>query len=473
MQHRSRSGVAAALASLALAGCQHVPPAPLSPERSAAALEARSLDDPGLRSFIEAHAESPPAIWPPARWDLETLTLAAFYYQPALDVVRTQWAGAEAGIATAGARPNPRVTVTPEYTSNADAGVSPWLAAIHLDWRIETAGKRGHRIRQAEARSTAARYDVAGEAWRIRGALRAVLVDVVAARERVRLLDQATSTEQTLLVMLQDRVRAGAASLSDLTLPRLALLQSTADRADAERLLLDANARLAEQIGVPSRALEGIEIAFALETAGAPLMDLDESDAKRAALYGRPDVVAALARYAAAESALRLELARQYPDLDLGSGYQYDQGQNKWALGATIDLPLLDRNQGPIAEAEAARTREAARFVALQATVLAQVERAVANRRGAMEQVARLESMVAEATAQLGRIQTGLDLGAYDRVTLLGSQVEVTRGRLALLAARVELQRALGDLDAAVQGALPPNGAFARAGDARPGEETS
>lgn len=447
----ARALALAAIGALA-SGCRHVPPAPLAPERSAAGLEARTLDDPGLRAFVEANLDPPPPRWPPARWDLRTLTWAALYYQPDLDVSRARREGAEASIQTAARRPNPALSVAPEFSSNAAKGVSPWLAAIHLDWTIETAGKRGHRIARARALATAERYASADEAWRVRRALRQALLDLAAARERALRLGKEADAQRELVALLEQRRRAGAASLADVTPARLALIQSTADAADAERRLLEARVGLARAVGVPTRALEDVEIEFSLADEGATLLQVDEREARRAALFGRADVLAALADYAAREDALRLELARQYPDLHIGSGYQFDQGQNKWALGATLELPLLDRNQGPIAEAEAARAESAARFVALQASVLADVERALASRRGARDQVERLDSLVAERRAQLDRARSGLALGAFDRLAVVSARVELLRSRAALVEARVRLQQALGDLEAAVQG---------------------
>lgn len=460
-------------AGVLMAGCRHVPPAPLAPEQSAADLLARTLDDPGLRAFAEANLEPPPPTWPPPRWDLRALTLAALYFQPSLDVSRAQWAGVAAGVETAAGRPNPALTLAPEFSSNPDKGVSPWLATVHLDWTIETAGKRGHRIDRARALAAAERYRVAEDAWRVRTEVRAALVDLAAARARAADLGEEVAAQQALVSLIETRVRAGAASLADLTQPRLASIQATADHADAERQALDALARLAAALGVPTRALEGVELDFSLESAGTPLLDLDENDAKRAALVGRSDLLAELARYAAAEAALKLELARQYPDLVLGSGYQLDQGQNKWAIGVTLELPVLNRNEGPIAEAEAARRQAAARFVALQASVLAQIERAVANRRGASEQVSRLVALVAESASELERARSGLALGAFGRPRVVSAQVELARGRVALVDARAQLQRALGDLEAAVQGPLIPPGAVEPSPRPLPGRSRS
>jgi outer membrane protein TolC len=470
---RWRGWCALASASAVLYACRSIPPEPLAPERSAAALTARTLADPGLRDFLEANLGRATEPWPAQRWDLTGLTLAALYYQPGLDVSRAVWAGVDASIETAAGLPNPALSIAPEFTSNAAKGVNPWLASIHLDWMIETAGKREHRIRRARALSTAQRYVLAGEVWRVRSNLRNALLDLAAARARLAELSDEVTAQQELVALLEQRVTAGAASAAELSLPRLALIQSAADRADVRRQELVALARLAEEVGVPSRALEEVEIDFPLEEEGADLLDLPAEEAQRRALYARSDVLAALARYAASEDALRLELARQYPDLHVGSGYQFDQGQNKWAIGATIELPVLNRNHGPIAEAEAARAEAAARFVALQAAVLAEIERALANRRGAGEQVARLESLVGERRDALERAQSGLALGAFDRLSVVAAQVELARGRIALVDARVALQRALGDLDTAVQGRLVGAEAIERSERPLPGSGPS
>jgi len=61
---------------------------------------------------------------------------------------------------------------------------------------------------------------------------------------------------------------------------------------------------------------------------------------------GRPDVLAALSEYAAPSPALQLEIARQYPGRASQPGLSVDQGDNKWSLGLSFDLPVLNQNQG-------------------------------------------------------------------------------------------------------------------------------
>src|SRR5206468_88698 len=99
--------------------------------------------------------------------------------------------------------------------------------------------------------------------------------------------------------------------------------------------------------------------------------------AQRIGLINRLDVRRGLADYAAAEAELRLEIAKQYPDVHIGPGYQFDQGQNKYAIGVTVELPVFNQNKGPIAEALAHRRQAAAEFVRVQAQAIGQIELAL------------------------------------------------------------------------------------------------
>jgi outer membrane protein TolC len=186
---------------------------------------------------------------------------------------------------------------------------------------------------------------------------------------------------------------------------------------------------------------------------------------RREALLERADVLAALAEYAASQSALQLEIARQYPDLRIGPGYEYDQGLNKWAvIGVSIELPVLNRNQGPIGEAEARRTEVAARFTALQASVIDEIDRALANRAAAQKALDRAEALF-EAERRRHRSTTqAFEAGAVDRLALLTSDVTAIQAEQIYLDARIRVQQAVGDLEAAVQPPLNVNPALVEDG---------
>ncbi|HEY2387165.1 MAG TPA: TolC family protein [Candidatus Binatia bacterium] len=437
------------------AGCHHIAPRPLAPEWSASALEARRLDDPGLRVFLASVPNGVPEAWPLRRWDLDRLTLAALYFHPALDVARAHAAAVAAGRETAAMRPNPTLGVSPQLSTNPMGAVSPWLTMVSIDWQIETAGKRGDRMARAEADAAATREAAMAAAWSVRHELASAVVALAALDRQDEWLAAEVAGEERLVALLESRLREGAASAADAAPVRLALLEAERERADTRARGAEAIARVAAAVGVPADALAGIALPSGLDAAQEEaLTRVAAPAARRRAMLERADVRQGVAEYAASEAALKLELARQYPDVRLGPTYQFDQGQNEWGVALTVDLPLLNRNDGPIAEAAAARDEMAARFLATQAGALAEVEQVLARRDGALVRRQTVGNLARDRTRNLERTRRALALGAVDRVAELGAEVEHLRAERAAVDGESAVGQACVDLEAALQGPL-------------------
>jgi cobalt-zinc-cadmium efflux system outer membrane protein len=447
--------IAIILATLIFAGCATYQPQPIAPEKTAAQLESRRLDDPGLKKFLEQNLGRELKIWPETNWDLPELTLVAFYFHPSLEVARDQWLVAQAGLKTAGARPNPSVSVMPGYDTQIPGNYSPWLVPVTFDWPVETAGKRGKRIAEAEAVSESARENFVAAAWQIRSGVRASLLDFKIAGRRAGLLQQEFDTQREIVRLLQQRFDAGEISRPELTTAQIALNKTQLDLSDARSRQAGARSRLAEALGLSEAALNGENLNLDFSLSGVKA--LTSAEARRVALRSRADILAALADYAAAEDDLRLEIAKQYPDLHLGPGYAWNNGNagdNQWSLGLTVELPILNQNQGPIAEAEARRKLAAAKFLELQAQIIGEIDRAVAGFRVAREELQTGNELLAAEQRQQKSAEAQVAAGANDRLDLLNAQLELSSTRLARLDNEANLQAAFGALEDAVQSPL-------------------
>src|SRR5262249_34927582 len=151
-------------------------------------------------------------------------------------------------------------------------GAPMWDITSALDWPIETAGKRGRRIERAEQLASSARLSLDTAAWKVRANLRARLLDFVSARARAELLARELAPQPAVVTLLEQRVQAGAVSVAVVAPERLAELQRVADLAEAERQQREAQVRLATAVGVPVRALDGLDVEFPLD-ASAPDLD--------------------------------------------------------------------------------------------------------------------------------------------------------------------------------------------------------
>jgi outer membrane protein TolC len=434
------------LGVLGLAGCAHFHDQPLSATKTAADFEARTLTDAGLKAYLEANRVT--GDWPRPTWDFDALTLAAFYYQPSLDVARAKWVVATAGKTTASQRPNPTLSVSPGYNTTTTVP-SPWIVTPSLDIPIETAGKRGYRMAQAQQLSEVARLNIASVAWQVRSVVRRSLVKLDAARATEALLQEQQKIQTENLRLLEQQSEAGAISAFELTQARVAADNTRLAWREAERQSAEARVQLAQAIGVPSHALEGVEFSF--DSLRAMPTEVLPAGARRQALLNRADVLGALAEYAASQSALQLEIAKQYPDIHLSPGYEYDQGDNKWSLGLSVTLPVLNQNQGAIAEAQARRTEAAAKFNALQAGVLAEIDLAVAGYHAALQKQADADAMLANLQSQEKAARARLDAGDISKSELAALRLQFSSGALARQEALNQARQAKGQLEDALQ----------------------
>jgi outer membrane protein TolC len=436
--------------ALPLAGCVQYHSKPVSLDKMGAGLEARTLSDERLRRFMETNRPGSTANWPLSKWGVEELTLAALYYHPSIKLARADWVSARAATATARERPNPTLTAGPGYNFSA-TDATPWLPFASLDWPIETAGKRGRRIEQARYNSDAALLNLVKAAWQARSRVRAALLDGASATLRERALNRQVELQQQTLEFLEKRRAAGAMSAAELTPARLALQKLRLDRTDARRLNAEARAQLAEAVGVPVAAFDAVELEFDVAKTWPGGPELLAEEARRRALSSRADVLEALTEYQASEAALHLEIAKQYPDVHFVPGYQLDDGQHKATFGASVELPILNQNQGPIAEATAKRESAAARVEAAQAGVIADVDRAAAVFRVAEASMTEAQQFVAVQRKQAESVEHLYKAGGADRVDILAAQLDLAASEAALLDGQTRTQQAIGALEDAVQ----------------------
>ena len=439
----------AIFAALALlASCTTFHPKPLDPSATARAFEGRSLSNTGLRNYIEQTLHRPVSPWPPAAWDLRMLTLAAFYYNPDLDTARAAWKVKQAGIITAGERPNPGVGFTPQYHANP-GGLAPWTLTFFSDITIETAGKRGYRIEGARHLSEAARMEIADTAWHVRSRLRRDFIRLYGLVQRERILREELALQEKTAGLFRQRLAAGESSRFALTNSVITMEKTSLDLFRILKDKSEARISLAGSLGLPAEALAGVDMAFGgIEKVDAGLYS---QDVRRDALLNRADIRAKLSEYAAAQSNLQLEIARQYPDIHLGPAYSWDQGDNEWSLGGALILPVFNRNEGPIAGARARRKEKAAEFIALQARIIDEADRAFDGYKGSLNILETADSLLHRQKENFAAAEEKFRAGQTDRLAVTEAGLELISARLSRLEALLAAQQSLGRLEDAVQ----------------------
>ncbi len=407
------------IACLLLPACsfQTYSPKPLTPQSAADNYAQRSIDRADFKQYLLSQGYSAESL-PIAHWGLNELTLSALFFHPELAVSRAQWRAAMSSEAIAAQNPLANINTNLQHHSIANDGVSPWTYGLGIDLPIETAGKKQARIDRARFLSEAARIEIAQKAWQIRKRLKLSLLDYAYSQQLSAVLQQEITLRSEIVAMLEKRLSLGAASSIEVSNARLLLQkaqQSLASEQGRQPVLLNG---VINNAGLPAAAISASHISYPVFTTTPSAIKLPTAELQTAALQNRLDIRASLAKYAAAEAKLKLEIAKQYPDVVLSPAYSYDQSDNIWSLSVSGLMTLLYKNQALIEEAKSLREVEASQFFALQSQVINELNQARASYQALLkEQTQALQIQQAQG-ARTEQSARQFNAGYIDRLEL-------------------------------------------------------
>jgi outer membrane protein TolC len=386
--------------------------------------------------------------------NLESLTLLALYFSPDLDEARSRLAAAEGAITTGRVRPNPNVNGAVGYT---DAPEGPFAFQFNFEIPFETAHKRQYRTQHAQQLTLAEGFALGETAWRLRSRLRAALVDHLISSGELNQRSAEARIWQEIVAIYERRVEAGETSTPFVTAARTDLSRVLLQAEQLQGRIAETRAAIAGIVGLSAPALDNVKFAFAdLEKPPAE-QALNIESVQKTGLMNRLNVQRLLAEYSAADSDLRLQVARQYPDIALlAPGYSFGEGFiNSYVIGPALTLPLFDRTRGPIAEAEARRDTAAASFLGAQAAAINEMERGLAAYRSALRELNQAQTTIDLVEQRQRTTERQLNAGEVDRLALVSVRLETAAADRDRLSALRRTHNALGSLEDAVQHPLP------------------
>ncbi|MGC8561164.1 MAG: TolC family protein [Phycisphaerae bacterium] len=424
----------------AIAGCAQYHSRPLKLQATLNHYWQRSFLSPPIESYARRYGGPSPKDFP-HRWSLNELSVVAWHWNPTIAVLQARLREQKGIVTQASLPPNPTIQFRPRYSAKVLG--NPWTLGFTFNIPIETAGKIQDKVRQEKAILAARGWDILNAAWRIRVSLRNDIINWAYRRRIARLKQELAQREKSLYTLITARFAGGAIARTQLARIRLqdqrALI--AADQALAKKTIgLD---RIAAQLQIPAARLRQIHLVQnSLRFLPAPKR-LKLSENLRLAMANRLDVYALICRYDAAQQNLKYQIAKQYPNIHLGPGYEYNRGIDRYGFGIGVALPIFDRNQGNIAAAIAKRQMIAARLTALQSRIIGRLETDTARYRAAYGRWQLWRSLsLRQADAE--RLEYArFRHGAVSRVAWLNQRLLLITDRIYTAAAREQAELAL------------------------------
>lgn len=384
------------------------------------------------------------------QWNRAQLLVLASERSPKISIAKAQLQVVDAVKKTASMLPNPTLTLGSEYNLSRSAE-SPWLWSVSTDWLLDIGLRRQLRVTAADANVQAARLDYAEALWAVRSELRASLLSYLISTRRVQLLAEAQKYQARLLEMRRERIAQGESAEGDALQVELELALTKGNLADATRISSQSLAQIAATLGMPLSALQSQSFIWDDLLQVTALDEESLSHLRDKALLSRTDLERAVIDYQRCELSLQQAVHEQYPQFSVGPGYSWDHGMKKLSLGLSLGLPVFNRNQGPIAEAQAARDMAGQQATVVQEQIIGEIDLA---RQLYISSIEKLQSTVQQhdiAEKLLRQVQQSLALGASDQTEFITAQLNLNIQSLAVLDSVERMQQSLGQLEDALR----------------------
>jgi len=287
----------------------------------------------------------------------------AFARNPDLAAFSWEVRSGDARILQAGLIPNPELGVEFEnfLGSEPSRRFETLETTLSISQLVELGGKRAARIGLASSEKEVSRWDYEAKRANLAAEVAKSFVEVLSAQDRLTLAEELARLAREVSNTVAARVTAGKISPVEETKASVALSIAGIDLERAKLTLEGARKKLGATWGsakpVFSKAIGRLD--------RVPPIPSPESLADRIA--SNPDIARWVAELDQRKAALAQERANRIPDVTISGGVRHFREVNDTAflVGATIPLPLFNRNQGKIRESQfrismVEREREAA-----------------------------------------------------------------------------------------------------------------
>ncbi|MEQ1696760.1 MAG: TolC family protein [Hyphomicrobiaceae bacterium] len=378
--------------------------------------------------------------------DLSEALRRALAADPRLAAGRVEVQAAQGGVLQAGKRPNPELSVdVDDFLGSGDyRGFDKATLTVSLQQKFERGDKRDARVATAIGKEDVANAEIAVSMREIVAQTKVDYVQVLGAQQRIDLFGRVTKRLEDLVPLLKRRVDAGASPPADMARGELAVGRArvAVDKARSElqsakrQLVSNWSGAVSDAAVINGRLRHN---GHQLAPLQAILSNIDEN----------PSVRAWSAVFAQREGELRLQRATAAPDLTASVGVKriFESNDTAFRIGGSIPLPVHDRNEGSIIEAE----RRLAKVEFDRDTTRRQIKRRIIDAFGEFDtacvEARKLAEIIPIAKKASDNVQTSFDQGRLGVKDLLDAHRDQLEAEIQQLDADIRCHTGAAKLE--------------------------
>lgn len=418
---------------------------------------------------VPTTTEQPEDVTPLKAMTLEQALKAAIERNPDLKAARAQLGIADAAVVTAAARLNPAIV--------SENGVAEQTYRLGVEQTLELGGKRRKRVLLAKAQRETALATLDSRILDLRTTVRQAYTRLYNAKERCKTYQNILEVAQELVHIARKREMAGDIAKLDTLQTEILSVKAGNDLQFAESEALNAQSHLNALLNQPlttKLSLTAPSLTPQISTPpapdgikpGEPMLQGHVSHTESSlsglielANQQRPEIRKLLREIQVAEQKWLLARANRIPDLTIVTGAEAVISSGQKSVNAFVtgrmDLPLRNRQQGPIQEALATKAALEAELEALKKRISLEVAQAYTAFQANRARLQRYETqLLPYAVAIVEKSRRAFEEGKAGILTAIDAQRAYMDTRLGYLQAMMDTQESLSELEKAVGAGL-------------------
>lgn len=411
---------------------------------------------------------------PPAPLTLDQAIQTALANNPQLKAIQTRLGISQAEILSASARLNPAFLT--------DNGLVERTFRLGVEQTVELGGKRQKRVALAQAQRDVVLSEINTQLLDLRADVRRAYTQLYNAQERQRSYENILQVAQELVSIARKREQAGDISKLDVLQTDIISVNANNDLQTVALEVANARTRLNTLLNQPyntpltlappntaPQLASGITEPQPTPAPSGPVLKgnvnavvADLNSLIQEALARRPEMQQNARALVVTERQLALAQANRVPNLTLAAGPAFvikgpnnDVSQFGAFVNGSVDLPVFNRQQGPIAEAQARRAQLEQEQAALKNRITQEVTTAYTAFTVNQERIQRYETqLLPYSVAVVDKSRQAFQEGKASILTPINAQQAYINTRLGYLQALMDYQNAISDLERAVGSGL-------------------
>ena len=246
---------------------------------------------------------------------------------------------------------------------------------VQISQPIAIGGQYKNKVKQARASLNATRAGYQAEKMNVRREARTAFIDLYNAQQKLKVYDKEIASVEKIHKAFDEQAAKGnvskmetfriAAMLNQLRGEKMELMMQENNIQKDLRLLLNLKDETGMEAGMEAGMKAGIEAEMDENAAICGVAELlakmqakkfpAQSSELSSLLQNHPEIIQAKYQEESAQHAIRVEKSEALPRISLNGEWDKNGsiGHNFFAVGATVSLPLWNRNQGNIRSAKA------------------------------------------------------------------------------------------------------------------------